>query len=624
MHLSHGLWASVFSASMVAIASAKIEEVHLDGTTLYWIEQRPNEGGRRTIVRRQPDGAREELTPAPLSAASQVHSYGGAAMVVRDGVVYFSNVKDSRIYRIMPGQMPAPLTAATNVRYADLVIDQTRDRLIAVREDHRRPGVEAANQLVSISLKTGRVTVLESSADFYAAPRLSPDGRYLAWIQWHHPQMPWDATQLCVAHISTTGRVRRRGVVIDGESMPRESVICPTWSSDGWLYYASDRLGWWSVYRFGVKQQRDQAVAAGDGDIGAPLWHLGQSYYAFGPGQQFYYAVLNQERHQLRTAQPDLDQPLDWLPAEAIEIQEVRGSDRCLAVLASGPSLPPTIFLFDERGQMIDRIGGKLPVEEMFISRPQSITFPTTDGDEAHGFFYPPCNPGVHSPMGERPPLVVVAHGGPTSATSRRYRPDIQFWTSRGFAVLDVDYRGSSGYGRRYRQRLAGQWGVYDVADCVAGVEYLAARDAIDPERVAIRGGSAGGFTVLCALVFYRTFKAGASYYGISDLSTLSADTHKFESRYLDGLVPSELWAERSPVGAIDQLNCPMILFQGLKDQAVPPIQAEKMVAVLTAKGIDYEYITFPEEGHGFRQAANIALALERELAFFQRVFRLE
>lgn len=624
MYLSYGLWPSVFSAAMVATASAKIEEVHLDGATLYWIESRPQEQGRAVIMRRCPDGQREELTPVTVCVASQVHSYGGAAMVVSEGVVYFSNVRDGRIYRLVPGQPPEPLTAKGQVRYADLVIDQARNRLIGVREDHRRPGQEAENQLVNISLRTGRVTVFESGADFYAAPRLSPDGRHLAWIQWHHPQMPWDATQLCVARLATDGRMRRYGVVIDGESMPRESVISPTWSPDGQLYYASDRSGWWNLYRFNVQERCDQAVTVADGDVGAPLWRLGQSYFAFGFGKRLYYAVLGQGRNDLRVAATTWDHRLRTLPPEAVEIQEVRASDSCLAVLASGPALPPTIFLLDADFQEVDRIGAKLPVEKMFISQPQDISFPTTMDDEAHGYFYPPCYPGVTGPIADRPPLIVVAHGGPTSSASRRFRPEIQFWTSHGFAVLDVDYRGSSGYGRQYRKRLAGQWGVYDVADCVAGVRYLSGLDVIDPERVAIRGGSAGGFTVLSALVFHHAFKAGVSYYGISDLSTLSDDTHKFESRYLDGLVPAELRAQRSPINAIGELNCPMIIFQGLKDQAVPPVQAEKMVEVLRAKGLEYEYVTFVEEGHGFRQAANIASSLERELAFFRRVFRLE
>lgn len=622
MRLSYGLWQSVLPASLVATASTKIEEVHLDGSTLYWIESRPDEQGRRVIMRRLQGGRQDEVTPAPFSAGSQVHSYGGAAMVVDSGVIYFSNLKDGRVYRVLPGQQPQPVTAAKAVRYADLVIDASRGRLIAVREDHRFSKQEAINELVAINLKTGRVNVLQDGADFYAAPRLSPDGQELAWIQWQHPRMPWDGTKLCQARVTVAGRLTKCRVLIDGERRSPESIIQPVWSLDGRLHFSSDRTGWWNIYQY--RDGEAKPVVVRDGDIGAPLWYLGQASYEFGPGQMLICATRGDNRYRLSATNQVADMDLDWLPTEAIEVQEVRCSDCRIAVLASGPDLPSSIFLFDANGKLVERIGSDLPVAKETISRPQAITFPTTEGDSAHGFFYPPHNPAVTTRESEKPPLIVVAHGGPTASTSRRFRPDIQFWTSRGFAVLDVDYRGSSGYGRSYRERLTGQWGVYDVADCVAGVQYLATQGKIDPERVAIRGGSAGGFTVLCALVFHRTFRAGVSYYGISDLSTLSGDTHKFESRYLDSLVPRTLWAQRSPINAIDQLDCPMILFQGLLDEAVPPVQAQKMVDVLRAKGLACEYVTFANEGHGFRQAENIATALEAELAFFQKIFQIK
>ncbi|WP_298614048.1 S9 family peptidase, partial [uncultured Thermosynechococcus sp.] len=492
-----------------------------------------------------------------------------------------------------------------------------RDRLLCVEEVHPPTG-RSQQSLVAISF-AGKRSPLVQGAGFYAAPRLSPEGNTLVWLQWSAPQMPWDGCELWGATVKGDGTL---GTPYRIAGSSEESVQQPQWQGEA-LYYISDRSGWWNLYRY--RNGHHEAVWQAPYDAGVPLWVFGQSTYALVDPET---AVLTySDRGLWRLAVVSLETG-EWqtVPTDYTEIHSlVRLSDRAVAFIGSSPLLPPHIVQFnldDGTPTPLQPIAAPLP--PAWISQPEVIEFPTSDGATAYGFFYPPQNPQVQSPVGSRPPLIVRCHGGPTAASGTGFDLRTQFWTSRGFAVLDVNYRGSTGYGRAYRNALRGQWGVMDVADCAAGAQYLVAQGRVASDRLAIRGSSAGGYTALCALTFTTTFQGGASYYGIGDLVSLLKETHAFEAHYFDQLIApypagADLYRQRSPFYHAEHLTRPVIFFQGLKDVIVPPSQAEQMVAALQAKGVPVEYYTFAEEGHGFRQSSTIATALAAELRFYQR-----
>lgn len=625
----YGSWKSPITSDVITARSIGVGRVLLDGDDVYWLEMRPAEGGRYVIVRRAPDGATADVTPPPYSARTRVHEYGGGAALVHQGTLYISNFADQRLYQFKPGGAPEPLTPAVDLRYADGVIDARRNRLICVREDHTDAGREAVNTLVAVDLAGGDLArggaVLASGHDFYAAPRLSPDGARLAWLAWNHPNMPWDGTELWMAEVAADGALLNPHHLAGG---PTESLFQPEWAPDGALYFVSDRTGWWNLYRWrgGVAEP----LCPMEAEFGDAQWGLGLSLYSFESAGRLICTYYRDGRSHLAALDTH---SLALTPIETpyTEIGSVRAAPGRVCFAAGSPPELTAIVQVDlaTGAHTVLRRSADVALDACYLSAPQPIEFPTEGGLTAHAIYYPPRNCEFTAPPGDRPPLLVMSHGGPTAATSTSLNLEIQYWTSRGIAVVDVNYGGSTGYGRAYRERLRGQWGVVDVDDCVNAARYLAARGEVDGARLAITGGSAGGYTTLCALTFRQIFRAGASHFGIGDLTTFTSDTHKFESRYLDGLVgpypqAAELYRARSPIHFVDQLDCPLILFQGSEDKIVPPAQSRQMFEAVRAKGLPVAYLEFAGEQHGFRKAENIKRALDGELVFYARVFGFE
>lgn len=620
----YGSWKSPITPELIASETIRLGQIALDGEDIYWLEMRPKEEGRYVVVQRTPDGRMTDVTPPPFNVRTRVHEYGGGAFVVANGTVYFSNYTDQRLYHQRPGAPPQPITPEGAFRYADGVIDHRRNRLLCVREDHTDAGREAINTLVGIALEgdDSGGEVLVSGNDFYASPRLSPDGSRLAWITWNHPNMPWDGTELWVVELKDDGSIGKVEQVAGG---PDESIFQPEWSPDGVLYFVSDRTGWWNLYRWRGGQV--EPLCQMEAEFGRPQWIFGMSTYAFESANRIICTYNEQGNWRLASLDTDT-RKLERIETPYAEMAYLQAGPGCVVFCAGSPTEPPSIVRLDLATRQLDvlRRSSDVAIDAGYLSYPQALEFPTEHGLTAYAFFYPPQNRDYIAPSGERPPLLVKSHGGPTSATSTALDLGIQYWTSRGIAVLDVNYGGSNGYGRAYRQRLNSQWGIVDVDDCVNGARYLVERGEVDGEELAIDGGSAGGYTTLCALTFRDLFKAGASYYGISDLEALAKETHKFESRYLDSMIgpypeQRDLYRQRSPIHFTDRLSCPMILFQGLEDEVVPPNQAEMMVEALRKKGLPVAYVPFAGEQHGFRRAENIKRSLEAELYFYAKVF---
>lgn len=617
----YGEWPSPITAQSLISGSIALGGVVLDGDRLWWTEARPSEGGRVVIVQRAPDGTVQDMIPAPFNARSRVHEYGGAAATVAGDGVYFVDFSSQAIHWSGPGAEPLRLTDEGPWRYAAITLDARHERLIAIRESHAGSGLPV-NELVAVPLNGGSVRVLASGHDFYTAPRLAPDGNSLAWLTWDLPAMPWDTTTLWHATIREDGTLAPPVAIARGAD---EAIFQPEFAPDGSLHFVSDRgTGWWNhhVWRDGEVHVlcRDEA------EYGLPYWSISSATYAIGEEGRLFTCRLQDGFSKLGEIKDGafsaFDLPFTEFGAPSIS----RGK---LAVTAASATEPWRIILIDlatGAWRTIRRSLDDIP-DARYLSTPESIDFATggTGAEIAHAFYYPPRNDDVSPPAGP-PPLIVRGHGGPTGAASSAFSLATQYWTSRGFAVLDVNYRGSTGWGRAYREALYGEWGIADVQDVVRGAEAMVARGRADPSRLAIRGGSAGGYTVLAALAFHDTFTAGCSLYGIGDLAALAADTHKFESRYLDQLVGPyperrDLYEARSPIHHTEGLSAPVVFFQGLDDKVVPPNQAEAMVAALTAKGVPVAYVPFEGEGHGFRKAENIRRALEGELSFYGQVW---
>ena len=621
----YGSWKSPITAESVAAGEIGFEQIRLDGDDVYWIERRSQEGGRKVIVRRSAEGQIGDVTPLPFNARTRVHEYGGGDYAVLNGTIVFSNFTDQRLYLQQPGSEPKSLTAEAPLRYADGQIDRRRNVFFCVREDHTGQG-EATNTVVRVNLKGEPASaIVLSGNDFYSSPRLSPDGSRLAWLTWNHPNMPWDGNELWVGELNADGSVSKQRRVAGSLS---ESICQPEWSPDGTLHFISDRTGWWNLYRW--RNNQVEPLCAMDAEFGEPQWVFGGSLYGFESAHRIVcsYTQNGYSRLALLDSATGALNRID-LPYSAISQVRV-GGGRLVFVGASSTETSSIISLdLASRNWRVLYRSRESQVDAGYLSPPRTIEFPTEHGRTAHAFFYPPRNRDYVALTDEKPPLLVLSHGGPTSATSASLKYMIQYWTSRGIVVLDVNYGGSSGYGRAYRARLNGQWSIVDVDDCVNGARYFVQQGEVDGNRLAIRGGSAGGYTTLCALTFRDVFKAGASHYGISDLEALAKDTHKFEARYLDKLIGPyperrDLYVKRSPIHFTEHLSCPMILFQGLEDKVVPPNQADKMVAALRAKKLPVAYLTFEGEQHGFRKAENIKRVLEAELYFYSKVFGFE
>lgn len=629
----YGSWKSPITSDLIVSGTVGLGQIAIDGDDIYWVEGRPSEAGRSVIVRRTPDGKISDVTPPPFNVRTRVHEYGGASFAVANGNVYFSHFADQRIYCQTLDSHPEPLTPAVNCRYADGIVDRERNRLICVREDHTEEG-ESVNTIVSINLANGEdIRILTEGNDFYASPRLSPDGSRLSWISWNHPNMPWDGTELWVAAINADGGLGEKHLVAGGLE---ESIFQPEWSPDGVLYFVSDKSNWWNIYRTPLNPPLLRGEAGIEplcemvAEFGLPQWVFGMSTYAVVSESKIVCTYSQQGQWYL--ASLDLaTKELTNIATSYTDISSIKVTGEMAVFLGASPTESSAIVQLNLATSQVDvlRRSTNLTIDTGYLSIPQPIAFPTEHGLTAFGFFYPPQNQDFTAPATEKPPLVVKSHGGPTAATSSSMSLKIQYWTSRGFAVLDVNYGGSTGYGREYRKRLQDSWGIVDVDDCANGAQYLADRGLVDRNRMAIAGGSAGGYTTLCALTFRDVFQAGASYYGVSDLEALATDTHKFESRYLDGLIGAyperkDLYIARSPIHFTERLSCPVIFFQGLEDRVVPPNQAEMMVDALKAKGLPVAYVAYEGEQHGFRRAENIKRTLDGEFYFYSRVFKFE
>ena len=622
-----GAWRSPIGVDAVVGDSIQLAEPWLDGDDILWLEGRPKEGGRRVLVRHSIAGGTADLTPAPINVRTRVHEYGGGSYTVAGGTVVFSSFADGRLYRLDPGSSEAvALTPEGPWRYADLRIDAPRRRFLAIREDHGIEG-QPRNELVAVALDGGEgPIVLYGGPDFLAAPRPSPSGDRVAWLEWDHPDMPWDATRLRVARFAADGTLEVPELVAGGME---ESIVQPEWSAEGELHFVSDRSGWWNLYRL-AEGPRLEPLAAIEAEFADPAWVFGRSSYAFLADGSIVAVGRSAGRDRLYHLRQG--RLVGEVETPYTEFEGLVATEAAVVALVGAPDRPSAIVRFDpvtlEPVQTL-QTASRTDLDPAYLSRPESIAFPTAGGRTAYALYYPPTNPDVDPPADTRAPLVVLSHGGPTANASTGLDPAKHFLTSRGIAVVDVDYGGSTGYGRAYRRLLDESWGKVDVEDCVAAALFLADRGDVDRDRLAIKGGSAGGFTTLAALAFQDVFAAGISLFGVGDLALLAADTHKFESRYLDRLVGplpemEARYRERSPVYALDRIRCPVLVLQGLDDRVVPPAQAEAIVAALAENGIPHAYLAFEGEGHGFRGEPALRRSLEAELSFLSQVFGFE
>ncbi len=643
-HKACGSWDSPISAQMVTDSSPNLNFLKSHDNKLYWVEGRPWDNGRNVIMCRFEDGTVCDVLPAPFSHLSRVHEYGGCAYVVHSNSLYFVNAADQRIYQINlnSGECPLPITKDDKWRYADIIIDNRSNRLIAVGESHNERK-DPENVIVAIGLDRfdqtfSKTEILVSGSDFFAYPRLSPSGNELCWLQWQHPNMPWDQSELVMADLTNYELTNARNII----SNPNESLMQPHWAPNGDLYVISDRSNWWNIYKI-IPGNADgkydlRPLMEMDAEFCAPLWQLGATYFdfidsntiacLFTKGGLWHVALLDTIGSEIKEIKTEFD-----------SLHSISILDGQLSCVASNFSCAPRILTIPFRNipEVISAVyipcsgikkiaTSAVHLDSQNFSKPKSIWFKSNDKALVHGFLYSPAIAKYRIPEDTLPPVIIMCHGGPTGATGTSLNLKIQFWTSRGFSVFDINYRGSSGFGRKYRQSLSGAWGIADVEDAKFAVFHLIKSGLVNSNQCIIRGSSAGGFTVLATLTFTDTFNVGACYYGISDLEALTKDTHKFESYYLEDLIgpypfEREKYMQRSPINYIDQLNCPVVFFQGSQDKVVPPDQAKKMVEALEKRNIYHKHVEYVNEGHGFRKAANIVHALETELAFYLEVF---
>ena len=623
-----GSWKSIITSDFVVKETVGLSEIRLDNGDIYWIEMRPEESGRNVLVKYNPKGSNIDITPSEYSVRSRVHEYGGGPVCIANGTTYFVNNKNQLIYRQFGENDPELISQMQKMRYADLVFDKHRNNIVSVRESHNNIQNEPLNEIIFIDLNNKlNEKVIVTGNDFYSNPRISPDGKNMAWLSWNHPNMPWDGNELWVADLDSEGFLFNKRKIISDQ----ESVFQPEWSPDGILYFVSDRNGWWNLYRYNDNQV--EIVLEAKAEFGSPMWVFGMSNYVFASSDliiskytkngYWYIGKINLKANTLEDI--ELEEGYDFSRSN-IEIHQGK-------IYFGGGSVSKvfSIFEFNINTNVLNTLkkSMSLDIPLNYISKPEPIKFKTTEEADSHAFFYPPCSNDFVADDNEKPPLIVIIHGGPTGSASITLNMEVQFWTSRGFSVLDVNYRGSTGYGTEYRKALNGKWGIADVEDCINGVQYLINNNIVDKNRVVIRGSSAGGFTVMTALARSNIFAAGASYYGVSDLEGLLLDTHKFESKYLNTLIapfPENIdeYYSRSPLNNVKSINTPMIIFQGLEDKIVPPSQSEKILKSLIANGTTVSSIFFENEQHGFRNGNNIKKALDGELYFYSKVLKID
>ena len=644
--IAYGSWKSSLTAEKLADKGVRYGHMLIDKNDLYWLESRAKEKGRGVLVKFNPSTESQDVLPINVSVRTKVHEYGSGDFIVDNVVVYFSDANDQCVYKFENNNLIrlTDIGVGIEYRYADYELSVDRKHLVCVRETHDK--LKVINELVAIELvnnsSKASVKVLQSGFDFYSYPRMSKQGNRLCWTCWNQPDMPWDASELWVADFNKDGTTSAEHKIAGGisassnvliesklESEEKSSVSQPSWSEDGVLHYISDISGWTNIYscRDGILN----ALTPIDREFGIPQWVFASSTYTITPDNQVYAVYIQQGQQQLCHIDADTGhiEPIP-LPFKSFGEHLLFSNER-LFFRAAGPAVSEAIYSYDINSESYSRISQlsvfPLSVEELSIAK--TIEFESENGRNCHAFYYSPNNSGFTAPEKSLPPLIVMSHGGPTAMTDNSLDASIQFWTHRGFAVVDVNYGGSTGYGKKYRNQLLGNWGVVDVEDCIAAANYLVSEKLADPKSLLIRGGSAGGYTTLCALTFHNVFAAGMSRYGVADLESLASDSHKFEARYLDTVVgpypeDKELYIQRSPIHSTEKLSCPILLLQGEDDKVVPPNQAEMMVKALEERKIPYAYQLYKGEGHGFRQASTIVNALNAELYFYRVILGLE
>ena len=630
----YGHWESPITAAMVAKQRNSVQDIISSGKSLLWLKCMSEEDGRLSI-HSLPEAGEEtsEYSPSPFNVRSKVHEYGGGACLYTDDAIYISNFKDQRLYRIYLSKTqtpsrPEPITPEGPFRYADATWDAKRKRIICVMENHSGSKEKPLNSLVEINPENGVVDTLCCGADFYAAPSISHDSNKLCWLSWKHPFMPWDSTYLWAAEFDSTGRLENKKHIAGSDD---ESVVQPKWAEDGSLYFISDKNNWWNIYQH--KNEQDQAICPIEAEFGKAMWVLGQQTYdirkngdivaAYAKQGQWYIGSICKQSFGKESALKPLLGPYP-------DIKKLFAINDRLYLFVGQEAGEDQILQYDFTTSDIHTLIG-LEHNKTFsgyLSKPKKLNFTTSDDSEINGFYYPPNNQDYSQSPSNTPPLIIKTHGGPTSCANSSLDLSIQFWSSRGFAVFDVNYRGSTGFGRAKRKKLYGNWGLADVEDCSCAADFLVRSGRAHPEQLIIRGHSAGGYTTLAALTFSNTFFAGASYYGISDLKSLALECHKFESYYVQQLLgepelSASIYEKRSPLFHFDQLDAAVIFFQGALDKVVPPNQAQKMVSALQEKEIAVEYFEFSDEAHGFRSSTNIETALNNELEFYNKTFTL-
>jgi dipeptidyl aminopeptidase/acylaminoacyl peptidase len=611
----YGSWKSPLTAEDLTKDSLRLGSLEVEGDTVYWTEGRPQEKGRNALMSWR-DGTTKEITQAEYNVRTTVHEYGGGAFNVMDGELFFSNYADQKLYHIKDGKTRV-LADRANGRYANIAFHPDGQTLYSVYEEHDS---DVLNAIASIDRKSGKVTIVARGHDFYTSPVISPDGKQLAFITWDVPLMPWDGSTLWLCDIQKDGTLSTPVEIAGGSS---EAIIDPRWSPEGVLHFCGDKSGFWNIYKWTGERE---AILPKSAEFGYPHWVFGISHYGFlGNKIAAVYTVEGSDRLAIIDVAQDLLEPIE-LPFTAIHNLRIMGNE--IVFEAASPDRPDGFYRFNPETEKLSciRKSEEVTIDKEYISLPESIAYPTTGGKTAYAFYFPPKNRDFKGPENKLPPLIVQSHGGPTAQAYATYRSRVQYWTTRGFGFLDVNYGGSTGYGREYRDRLLRNWGIVDIDDCVNGALYLANQGRIDKNCMTIRGGSAGGYTTLAALAFRNVFVAGASYFGVSDLEALANDSHKFEAHYdstLVGPLPEakRLYKERSPIYHADKISCPMIIFQGDEDKIVPPNQAELMVNALKKNNLPVAYILFEGEQHGFRKAKNIIRSHEAELYFYSKIF---
>lgn len=637
--MSYGTWLSPINSSLIVENSITPLEIQIDEKgNVYWLELRPSESGRYVL---RSNKSSEDLIPKTFNCRTRVHEYGGGSYIVKNDTIYFTNFADQRIYQLdlNGNNIPIPITNESensSLRYADFTLDTFRKQLICVHENHSNEN-DVQNTIIGISLNNSSETTtfktFDEGYDFYSSPRISPDGRYLVWVCWNHPNMPWDQTELWIGEFNNEENL----LLINKKKLfgkTDESILHPQWSADGkYIYFISDQSGWWNIYRTTVDGNNLESITNLEAEFGGPAWQFGTSYYGFDSNQNIIAAYWNNGIAKLTRIDVQTKNLTPLKETESYtDIRYVRVYNENVYFIGSSAIKPGELveYNFEKNAKQILTRSSNLTIDQRYLSVPEMITF-KTGNDIAYGIYYPPKNDDYPIPTNttELPPLLVRTHGGPTSATTSAFNLRIQYWTSRGFALLDVNYRGSTGYGRKFRDSLKDNWGIYDVEDCVSGAKYLVEKNKVDKNRLTIDGGSAGGYTTLCALTMSNYFSAGASHYGVSDLELLARDTHKFESRYLDRLIgeypaKKDIYIERSPMTHVKNLSKPIIFFQGSEDKIVLPSQAEIMVNALREKHLPVAYVLFDGEQHGFRKAENIRKSLDGQFYFFSKIFHFQ